>query len=201
MKEKKCSKCGELKELGAFNKNKALTDGLTSHCKSCAIIIAHKYRHTKKGLVTKIYGHQKDCSKKREMNLPSYSKQELTSWLFSQDLFHELYDDWKASGYKKAVVPSVNRLDDYKSYTLDNINLMTWQENKERGRNDRLNGVNNKASKAVLQFSIGGEFIKEYHSISQATRELRNRCNHICECCKGILNSSGGYKWQYKEAV
>ena len=38
----------------------------------------------------------------------------------------------------------VDRLNDYKGYSFDNIQLMTWQENKDKGHRDCLNGINNK---------------------------------------------------------
>ena len=42
---KYCSKCGQIKELDKFNKNKSFKDGLASWCKECS----KKYRQSKKG--------------------------------------------------------------------------------------------------------------------------------------------------------
>jgi hypothetical protein len=46
--------------------------------------------------------------------------------------FYELYNNWIDSGYKKSDKPSVDRIDDYKGYSFDNIQLMTWKENNKK---------------------------------------------------------------------
>ena len=42
------------------------------------------------------------------------------------------------------LAPSIDRKDDYKPYTFDNIQLTTWQQNKAKGHEDCKNGINNK---------------------------------------------------------
>lgn len=164
--KKRCSKCKEFKLLKEFSKNKNYKDGLNYTCKNCINKQQNKNRKIKEGLITIIYFGQKGSAKQRQMILPIYTKTELQEWLFNQDLFHKLYDDWVKNGYKKGLKPSVDRINDYKSYTLDNIQLMTFKENRIKGDNDRKNGINNKKSKTVLQFDLNGDFIKEYYSAS-----------------------------------
>ncbi len=53
-------------------------------------------------------------------------------------------------------------------------------------------------AKAVLQFSITGEFIKEWGCISEASRELRININSICGCCRKNNMTAGGFVWRYK---
>ena len=57
-----------------------------------------------------------------------------------------------------------------------------------------------KRSIPVLQFSKDGTFIKDWPSISEASRKLGIARTHICACCKGRIKSSGGYVWKYKKA-
>lgn len=54
-------------------------------------------------------------------------------------------------------------------------------------------------SKQVLQFSKNGEFIAEYPSIKEASRQTGCYQQHICKCCKGKRKSAGGFIWKYKE--
>ena len=49
----------------------------------------------------------------------------------------------------------------------------------------------------ILQFSKDGEFIAEYPSIMEASRQTGCDKGHICKCCKGKYKSSGGYIWKY----
>jgi hypothetical protein len=43
--------------------------------------------------------------------------------------FQDLFDAWVASGYAKKMVPSLDRIDPTKTYSLDNVRLVTWYEN------------------------------------------------------------------------
>ena len=111
-----------------------------------------------------------------------------------------LYNEWVTSGYDKYAKPSLDRIDDYKGYSFDNIQLMTWGENDTKGSLDVRNGINNKHSKAVLQYDLNGNFIKEYYSMAQAERETGVSHSNISNVCqhKRYLITSGGYKWEYK---
>ena len=173
-------------------------DGLQSYCKDCKSISDLLYNRTKKGLVSQIYGHQKKHSKIREHGQPKYTKVELQEWLFTQTNFDELYEAWINSGYLKNLIPSVDRLDDYKGYSLTNIQLTTWEENKKRGHEDRKNGVNNKNSKTVLQYTKEEVFISEYYSAHQAGRETSIHITSIAACARGVIKSAGGYIWKYE---
>ena len=53
--------------------------------------------------------------------------------------------------------------------------------------------------KPILQFSKDGEFIAEYPSIMEASRQTGCNNSHIGSCCKGERKSTGGYIWKYKE--
>jgi len=44
IKTKRCSKCGEIKPLSGFNKNKTQKDGLQSYCKICRCLYDKEYR-------------------------------------------------------------------------------------------------------------------------------------------------------------
>jgi len=54
-----------------------------------------------------------------------------------------------------------------------------------------------KMSKIVHQYSIDGEFIKEWNSIADAYRSTG--ASHISAVCKGKRKNSGGYIWKYAE--
>jgi len=198
MKTKKCGICKETKSNSLFYKNKRSYDGLQYVCVTCSVISRFKYDHSKKGLITKIYADQKYRSKLRSHDLPTYTKEELKEWLLGQKLFHELYDNWVLSDYDKCIKPSVDRPDDYKGYSLDNIKLMTWGENDTKGNNDMINGINNKKSRAVVQYNLDGSFKKEYYSMSQAERETEISQGDICSVCNKKRKTAGKFIWEYK---
>ena len=90
---------------------------------------AKEYRRTKHGLVVKIYGDQLSSSRKRGHDKPKYNLKQLKKWIFNQENFDKLYNDWVASNYNKELTPSCDRLDNYKGYSLYNIRLVTWRDN------------------------------------------------------------------------
>ena len=51
-------------------------------------------------------------------------------------------------------------------------------------------------SKIVYQFDLNGNFIKEYPSYSEATKQTG--IGHIHHVCLGKRKTAGGYKWKYK---
>lgn len=68
---------------------------------------------------------------------------------------------------------------------------------------DRLKRVSEKLlnrkdhSKPVLQYTLDGQFVAEYPSIAEASRETGFSKGYICSCLKGNYKSTGNYKWVY----
>ena len=195
---KKCTKCGEVKDLSFFNKKKTGKEGKASQCSECSRLELQEYNRTKKGVIAKAYSHQKENSKKRGMRPPRYSVTTLFIWACKQSLFDTLFKKWVESGYISDLKPSIDRRDDTKGYTLDNIQLMTWAENRKKYHADRVRGVSNQQNKAVVQYTKSMEYVAEFHSINAAGRALNHKPSHICDCCKGVRKSAAGYIWRYK---
>lgn len=199
MKTKICTKCGKTKSLDCFSKKTKSRDGLDYRCKECVKEYKTTYYHSKESILSLIYKSQVDISIYRNHPPPTYTKDQLGDYIFNHPDFDRLYNNWMESGYKRNMKPSIDRLDDYKGYSFDNIRLVEWGVNFRRSHRDRLNGVNNKTSRAVLQYDLEGNFVKEYYSIKQAERETGICNSHIGATCKGKQKTSGGFKWQYKK--
>lgn len=193
---KKCTKCWvESNNFSPCKKNK---DGLYSQCRDCKNIATKSYSRTKDGLVTSIYSHQRRNSRMRWDSIPNYTLQELREWVFSQNNFEELYISWKESKYDKQIIPSIDRIDDYRWYSFDNIRQVTWEENRKRSYEDRRNWINNKLSTAVIWNHKYTWEVLEFYSIAEAKRRTGIWQSEICNCCKWIRKSAGNYIWKYK---
>jgi hypothetical protein len=55
-----------------------------------------------------------------------------------------------------------------------------------------------KCSKTVYQYSLDGEFIREYPSTHEVERQTGYSQVGISDCCRGRLKTAYGYIWQYK---
>lgn len=209
---KQCTVCKQDKPLDAYYKNKTRTDGLHSECKECANKASKERYRTKEGLIKNIYKKQKKSSKLRNHPTPSYTVEELIGWCLSQDIFHELHKDWVDNNYDRNFVPSIDRKDDYDSYHMDNIQLMTFKSNLDKAHSDTRNGINNKRNKAVEQLDKYGNVINTFHSICQAQRKtgihstnINNVCNKVHRAKKLAdgsikyypIKTAGGYYWRY----
>ena len=197
MKYKICEDCGKNKSVDRFYKNKSAPDGLFNICKGCRRVQRTKRERTKDGCLRKIHDSQKHTSKNKGFSPPSYSADWLVEWGMAQEKYHNMYDSWVKSGYNKWLRPSIDRIDDYKPYTKDNIQLMTWAENHEKERFARMSGKNNKGNIKTFQLTLDGELIKEYHSVRSAERQTGIFASNICACINGKQTHAGGYLWKH----
>lgn len=192
-----CTRCKKM--TNDFSRDKRRKDKLQSHCRKCQYKWRSKHLKTKEGLLCRIYSQQKTTSKQRGYPLPTYSKKELFDWVFSQEIFDSIYNKWKDSGYCVDLVPSLDRIDSYKSYTLDNIQIVTWEQNRKNYYSDCKNGINNKQANKVYQYDLDGNFIQEYYSTREASRRTKCNFGNISNNCSGRYKKSGGFIWKWNK--
>lgn len=51
----------------------------------------------------------------------------------------------------------------------------------------------------VMQFTLSGEFVKKYDSVTIAGEETNICISNIAKCCKEKLKSAGNYVWRYAD--
>ena len=156
----------------------------------------NKYRITKNGVVNSIFSGQRHASKLRHHSLPTYTLDELRVWCFAQDKFHILYDRWVKSGYERDFKPSVDRIDYRKSYTFDNIQLMTCKENVDKGFREITGRSMWEANKRPVQKIHNGKVIKNLGSIIEAAEDVGVTMQVIHKAIKNNWKS-GGFNWRY----
>jgi len=153
-----------------------------------------KYRRTPQGVINSIMCSQRYCAKKRGHHPPNYTIGELRQWCFSQKKFWDLYTAWWASGYDSQCKPSIDRMNNKKSYTFDNLQLMTFRENEAKGGREETNHT--VKMKPVCQYDENGVFVKEWRSQVDASKHIgvrRSSINHAVT----LKRRSGGYYWRF----
>lgn len=161
-----------------------------------------EHRKTFIGLTGKMYSAQKDACRKRNHPSPDYSLDEFRAWLESQPIFFELYESWLASDCEKDLIPSADRINNDQSYSLDNLQIVTFKQNRENVYADRKAGRVSTIDKPVLQFTKDGEFVAEYFSIAEAARKTNITQQNISAVANQLpkRKSAGGFIWKFKES-
>lgn len=202
---KKCNICHKTLSVDRFGRHPETTDRLKGGCNTCLTSRTKKYKKSKLGLPARMYSHQKTNSKRRGMEAPNYSLKELRAWLYEQSLFDELYNAWKCSGFSQDLSPSCDRINDKLPYSLDNITLMTWRENRSKGHKMvRTTELHNPTlfhggHRSVEKWSKDKKTILDiYISQSEASRQNPGvGQGNISKVCKNLLKSTGGFHWKY----
>lgn len=87
------------------------------------------------------------------------------------------------------------------SVDLEKSNLELVPHNKHYI--EHIEDIKNANCKPVLQYTLDGEFVAEYPSLTEAGKQIGISNNHICNCCnnKPHYKTAGGYIWKYKEVA
>ena len=65
--------------------------------------------------------------------------------------------------------------------------------------NKKLCKSHDHEKKPVLQYTLYGQFIREWESCLAVKKKLGYNDSHISSCCKGKKKTAYGYIWRYKE--
>ena len=143
------------------------------------------YYRTMNGFLTHRYASMK------QRNVVSFSKEELSKWLDCRKrLFEKLLIEWKKNGFKREFSPSINRIDDFKGYSIDNIELITWKKNNELG----INSIKTKKQKErPVTLHKGNENV-DFNSIKDACKFLNVTHQSVCKVVNGKYKTCKGYK-------
>lgn len=196
-----CKTCNEIKPLSCFEKGKAHKDGYRNTCKECVSTRVKLRARTPEGRIAYLYSQQAGRSKIRGHSAPLHTQNELLKWAYDNGLI-PLYESWKKSGYLKDLAPSVDRLNANMGYSLTNIRLVTWAENKEKGFEDIKSCSHKiKRHRPVEQLTMTGEHVAFFKSIALAVKNTGARQSHISSMCSGDtrFKSVKGFIWRFTD--
>lgn len=100
-------------------------------------------------------------------------------------------------------LPEVNHKDeDGSNNCVDNLEWCTRKYNCNYGtKNQRCSEkmTNGKLSKKVYQYTLDGDFVREWVSMSEVHRQLGIKTGELTKCCQGKNITSGGYQWRWEK--
>lgn len=147
--------------------------------------ITRKYRKTRKGLITNLY------LKLKERNKVDFDKEFLINFSLCKK-FERLYIEWVKSGFKKHKKPSIDRIYFRKHYTKDNIQWLTWEENRYKQRMEMkfIKG------KPIGKF-LNGVLVDKFKNVSEAVRNIGANQGNLSSCLNGKVKTVKGFEWKY----
>ena len=81
--------------------------------------------------------------------------------------------------------------------------IWLYEEDYNAGNYQIYNNLNTKAcrtySRSVMQYSRGGQLLKIWDSITEASKNTGANLSHITQCCLGRIKQCGGYMWKYND--
>lgn len=136
-----------------------------------------------------------------------FDRWEFEDWIIKnyREKFFVLFDNYINNNYDSNFKPSIDRIDFTKEYVFENMQLITWKENNEKGAKERsiigVSHMTDVTKKAVIMSDGKGNDLKIFESLSDAARYFNTKnSGTICECCKGKRKTYKGYYWRYKNA-
>ena len=149
------------------------------------------YRRTKNGLLVNIYNRSKF------FHIMEFTRKEFIDKFLNDKKFNRLFYEWEKSNYKKQLVPSLDRIDNKKNYSFDNIHFMTWSEN--RFKQSALDGKRGRKP-AVLQI-LNGKIIKRFPSQRMTVKLLNISQGNLSSVLNNRRKHINGYKFIYEGKI
>lgn len=108
--------------------------------------------------------------------------------------FDRIFNEWVKSKYNKQFKPSIDRINNKKHYTKNNIQWLTWAENRYKQSMERRC-----RKKAVIQL-IGDKIIKKFKSQREAVIKTGISQGNMSEVLNGKRQTANGYKFIYENS-
>ena len=155
-----------------------------------------------KGENNPMYGKHLSEETKQKMRKPRlYQRKPILQYTL-EGVFVKEWDSAK-SACISLNIDNGNLVNCLKNNTISCNNYLWFYKNTftEQLLLNKINQLNkpNPKSKPILQYTLSGEFVKEWDSVLSAEKQLGYANDTIGKVCRGKRKSAKGFYWKYKE--
>ncbi len=150
-----------------------------------------KYRLTAKGVLTNLYSKMKERAKNKNIESPDFTLVEFQNLFLGNKIFIRLYKEWVKNNYNKVYKPSVDRINRKYGYTLNNIHIISWRDNRFKQSMER------RSRKGKVLQILNNKIIKVWSSQREAYKKLNLSQSMLSGALTGKYKQAYGYTWKY----
>lgn len=155
------------------------------HTREIKLTTTARFRRTKRGLVTNLY------HKLKSRNEVAFSLEYLHEFSNCKK-FDRLFSEWQRSGYNKNDKPSIDRISNKKGYLMDNIQWLSWAENRHKQTMERRSRKGH-----VIQIK-DGIVIATFKSQREAVKRTGIPQGNMSAVLNGRRSHCHGFKFIYE---
>lgn len=134
--EKTCSKCKQVKYLTQYRKHKSCIYGVNSYCIDCHNKISLARYRSLHGRAHALYNsvlHRLKHDPAYKDRTIDFSIDDFLQWLPTTN-YTAIFNAWAKSRYQQRLSPTIDRINNKRDYTLDNIQVLTLSDNISKDR-------------------------------------------------------------------
>jgi hypothetical protein len=150
--------------------------------------ITRRYRKTPKGVLTNMYNHMKT---RHEV---TFSLSEFHHQFLNDRRFKRLFSEWVQANYPKQLKPSLDRIDSHKPYSMSNVQMLTWAENRfKQAATDGKRG-----RKPAVLMLLNGKVVRRFLSQRHVVKELGLMQGNLSAVLNGKRETIAGHQFIYE---
>lgn len=149
----------------------------------------NKYKRSRRGVLTIMY------HKMASRHPITFTRREFQDRYYADIKYNRLINAWERSGFQKNLKPSVDRINPKLPYTLANINMLTWAEN--RFKQAKTDGKLKGRRPPVLVFKDGVQ-IGRYRSQADLIKKLGLEQANVSAVLRGKRRFIASYTLCYE---
>lgn len=192
-----CPNCDKYKTEDNFYKDRSKKDGLKIYCKECRrlqskeeyikykqrILNQQKDKYKKYPWKRTLKGIKDRCNNSNNKDYNNYGGRGIECRITEEEL-KELWFRDKAYEMKW---PSIDREDNDGHYEFENCRYLEFGDNSGKDK-----------TTPILQYDLDGNFIREWESLTEASKCLNIFKTNISSNIRGKTKQSCGFVWKYK---